>query len=267
MSNAVSRLLVAAAGLPLVLGFAWLGGWWMFTLLLVAAVIALDELYRAGREFRPLALAGFAGLTACLLGIQLGGIGWMAAGALLTLPLAFVFVVFAETRQRATVSLSFTVLGVVWIGMGLGHLILLRAIPEHGRLAIFTVLIAVFAADSGAYLVGRLVGRHKLAPTLSPGKSWEGFVAGVVAGVFATWVALYKTGFADSWRSLLLGLAIVVAAAVGDLLQSLVKRDVGIKDSGRLLAGHGGVFDRVDSLLVAVPVAYYVLAAMGEVAL
>lgn len=265
MTNAVSRLLVAAVGLPLVLGFAWLGGWWMFTLLAVAAVIALDELYRAGREFRPLALAGFAGLVASLLGTQLGGIGWMAAGALLTLPLAFVFVLFAETRQRATVSLAFTVLGVVWIGMGLGHLILVRAIPHDGRLAIFTVLIAVFATDTGAYLIGRLVGRHKMAPTLSPGKSWEGFVAGLVAGVFATWVALYKTGFADSWRSLLLGLAIVVAAAIGDLLQSLVKRDVGIKDSGRILAGHGGVFDRVDSLLVAVPVAYYVLAAMGEV--
>lgn len=265
MSNAVSRLVVVAVGLPVVLGLAWLGGWWMFALLVVAAVIALDELYRAGREFRPLALAGFGGLVACLLGIQLGGVGWMAAGAMLTLPLAFVFVLFAETRQRATISLAFTVLGVVWIGMGLGHLILIRAIPEHGRLAIFTVLIAVFAADSGAYLIGRLAGRHKMAPTLSPGKSWEGFFGGLAAGVFATWVALYRTGFADSWRSLLLGLAIVVAAVLGDLLQSLVKRDVGIKDSGRILAGHGGVFDRVDSLLVAVPVAYYVLAAMGEV--
>lgn len=265
MSNAVSRLVVVAIGLPVILGVAWAGGWWMFALVLVAALIALDELYRAGREFRPLTLAGFGGVVTCLLGVQLGGIGWMAGGALLTLPLAFVFVLFAETRQRATISLAFTTLGVVWIGIGLAHLILLRAIPDHGRLAIFTVLIAVFAADSAAYLVGRLVGRHRLAPTLSPGKSWEGFVAGSAAGIFATWVALYKTGFSDSWKSILLGLSIVVAATIGDLLQSLFKRDVGIKDSGRLLAGHGGVFDRVDSLLVAVPVAYYVLAGLGEV--
>ncbi len=267
MSNAVSRLVVTAIGLPLVLGIAWLGGWWMFVLIAAAGTIALHELYRAGREFRPLALAGFGGLAACLLGIQLGGIAWMAAGALLTLPLAFVFVLFAETRQRATVALAFTLLGVVWIGMGLGHAILIRDIPDHGRLAIFTVLIAVFAADSAAYLVGRLVGRHKLAPALSPGKSWEGFLAGLAAGVFATWVALYETGFADGWRSLLLGLAIVVAAAIGDLMQSLVKRDVGIKDSGTLLAGHGGVWDRVDSLLVALPTAYYVLAGLGAISL
>ena len=265
MSNAVSRLVVVAIGLPIVLGIAWVGGWWMFTLVLVAALVALDELYRAGRDFRPLSLAGFVGVAACLVGVQVGGIGWMAGGALLTLPLAFLFVVFADTRQRATISLAFTLLGVVWIGMGLAHLMLVRAIPDNGRLAIFTILIAVFAADTGAYLVGRLVGRHKLAPTLSPGKSWEGFVGGFVAGIFATWVSLYKTGFADGWQSLVLGVTIVIAAAIGDLMQSLVKRDVGIKDSGRLLAGHGGVWDRIDSLLIAVPTAYYVLAAFGEV--
>ena len=265
MSNVASRLVVVAVGLPIVFGVAWLGGWWLFALVLVAAIIALDELYRAGREFRPLTLAGIAGLVACLVGVQLGGLGWMAAGALLTLPLAFMFVVYAETRQRATVSLAFTVLGVVWIGMGLAHIILVRAIPEEGRLAIFTVLIAVFAADSGAYLVGRLVGRHKMAPSLSPGKSWEGFLGGCAAGIFATWIALYEEDFASGWKSIVLGLAIVVAAAVGDLMQSLVKRDVGIKDSGRLLAGHGGVWDRVDSLLVAVPTAFYVLAGLGEV--
>jgi phosphatidate cytidylyltransferase len=265
MSNAISRLVVIAIGLPVVLGLAWLGGWWLFLLVAAGAGIALDEVYRAGRDFRPLTLAGYAGLAACLLGIQLGGIAWMAAGALLTLPLAFLFVLYAETRQRATVALSFTLLGVVWIAMGLGHALLIRDIPQHGRLAIFTVLIAVWAADSGAYLVGRLVGRHKLAPVLSPGKSWEGFVGGAVAGIFATWVSLYDTGFADGWRSLVLGLAIVVSAAVGDLMQSLVKRDVGIKDSGQLLAGHGGVWDRVDSLLVALPTAFYVLAGLGAI--
>ena len=122
----------------------------------------------------------------------------------------------------------------------------------------------MFATDTAAYLLGRLAGRHKLAPAISPGKTWEGFVAGSLAGVFATWVTLYKTGFADGWRSLVLGAAIVLAATVGDLLQSLVKRDLGVKDTGKLLAGHGGVFDRVDSLLVAAPAAFYVLLAFGE---
>ncbi len=267
MNNWLSRLVVVAIGLPLVLGAAWLGGWWMFALVAAAGFVALDEVYRAGREFRPLALAGMAGLAAVLLGAQLGGPGWIAAGVVLTLPLAFLFVLFADTRQRASISLAYTVLGVTWIGLGLAHLVLLRAIPENGRLAIFTVLIAVFVADTAAYLVGRAVGRHKMAPTLSPGKSWEGFAGGVVGGVLATWITLYREGFADGWQSLVLGLTIVIAAAVGDLMQSLVKRDAGIKDSGRLLAGHGGVWDRTDSLLIAAPAAYYLLAAFGEITL
>src|SRR5581483_7420421 len=103
----------------------------------------------------------------------LGGLPWLLGGVLATLPLAFVLVVFAETRQSATVTVSFTLLGPLWVAVGLGHAVLVRGIPEHGRLAIFTVLLTVFAADTGAYLVGRLVGRHKLAPAISPGKSWE----------------------------------------------------------------------------------------------
>ncbi len=267
MSNWLSRLVVVAIGLPVVLGAAWLGGWWLFALIAIAGLVALDEVYRAGRDFRPLSLAGMVGLAAVFVGVQLGGVGWLAAGVVLTLPLAFLFLLFADTRQRPSIALAYTILGVTWIGLGLAHLVLLRAIPEDGRLAIFTVLIAVFVADSAAYLVGRAIGRHKMAPTLSPGKSWEGFLGGLVGGVLATWITLYKQGFADGWESLVLGVVIVVAAAIGDLMQSLVKRDVGIKDSGRLLAGHGGVWDRTDSLLVAAPAAYYVLAAFGEITL
>ncbi len=262
MSNVASRLAVAAVGLPVVLGAAYLGGWWLAALVAVAGVLALDELYRAGRQFRALTLAGFAGLLATLLGVQVGGVGWLAAGVFLTLPLAFVFVLFAETRQTATVSLSFTILGVVWIGLGLGHLVLLRAIPAHGRDALVALLLAVFATDTCAYAVGRLVGRRKLAPAVSPGKSWEGFVGGAVGGVFVTWVWLYPLeGFIEQWQAIALGAAIVLASTVGDLLESLFKRNVGVKDTGALLAGHGGVFDRIDSILVAAPVAYYMLVA------
>jgi len=262
VNNAISRIVVAAVGLPIVLGAAYLGGWWMLALVTVAGVLALDELYRGGRQFRPLTLAGFAGLLAVLAGSHLGGPGWMVAGVVLTLPLAFVFVLFAETRQAATVSLSFTLLGVVWIGLGLGYLILLRDIPEHGRDALFALLLAVFATDTFAYLAGRLAGRRKMAPSLSPGKSWEGFVGGAIGGIFVTWVWLYSVeGFIDQWQAVALGAAIVLASTVGDLMESLFKRNVGLKDTGSLLAGHGGVFDRIDSLLVASPAGYYVLAA------
>ena len=118
----------------------------------------------------------------------------MIGGFMLTLVLAFLLYGIAETRQTATVTMSTTVLGVAWIALGLGHLLLLRDFPEHGRLAVFTVLLAVFADDTAAYLIGRLLGRHKLAPSLSPGKTWEGFVAGTLAAVAVAFFALYETG-------------------------------------------------------------------------
>jgi len=136
---------------------------------------------------------------------------------------------------------------------------------DHGRLIAFTVVVTVFAADTAAYLVGRLVGRHKLAPRLSPKKTWEGLVGGAVAGIFTTFVALYDTRhtYISVPQSLLLGVGIVAAAVVGDLFESAVKRDLDVKDTGRLLGGHGGVLDRIDALLFAAPAAYFIVRAFG----
>jgi phosphatidate cytidylyltransferase len=159
--------------------------------------------------------------------------------------------------------MSSTILGVAWIALGVGHLVLLRDVPAHGRLAVFTVLLAVFADDTAAYLVGRLVGRHKLAPSLSPGKTWEGFVAGTAAAIAVAFFALYDTGFMDGWRSVALGAIVALAGAAGDLFESALKRDLQVKDSGRLLGAHGGMLDRVDAHLFAAVAAFYVVLAFG----
>lgn len=263
MTQLVSRILVAVVGLPLVLGAVWLGGWWIFTLVLVAALVALHELYVMARSLRPLVLAGYAGAVLALLGAQLGGLEWMLGGALATLPLAFLLYGIASTRQSATVTLAATVLGVVWIAVGLAHLGLLRDLPEHGRLGAYALLLAVFAGDTAAYAVGRLAGRHKLAPAISPGKTWEGFVAGTLAAIAAAFFTFYDTGFMEGWRSLLFGAAVTLAGAAGDLFESSIKRDFQVKDSGSLLAAHGGVLDRVDSLLFASVASFYVVLAFG----
>ena len=257
-----SRIVVAVILLPAVLGLVWLGGWWIVALGVVAGVIALHEYFGMIRELRPVALAGFAGLALALLGVQLGGIEWMLAGFLATLGLAFGLFLVSRTRTSATVAVGSTVLGAGWIGLGLGYLILLRGLPEHGQLAAFTVIIAVFAADTAAYFTGRLVGRHRMAPTLSPGKTWEGFVAGTATAVFVSFVALYRTGFVDGWRSIALGFVIALTAALGDLFESALKRDMHVKDSGSLLAGHGGMLDRVDALLFAGVAAYYAILTL-----
>ena len=142
---------------------------------------------------------------------------------------------------------------------------LVRDVPEHGRTLVFAVALSVFAGDTAAYFFGRSFGRHRMAPTISPKKSWEGFVAGTIATVVVVFFTLYedRDEYLAIWKLVVLGIAIAVAAVLGDLFESAVKRDVGVKDSGRLLAGHGGMLDRVDSLLWAVPAAYYTVLALS----
>jgi phosphatidate cytidylyltransferase len=258
-----SRVLVAAVALPAVLGIVYLGGWWLTVLAGIACVAALHELFRLMRPLRPVALAGFTGAVAAIAGAFLGGPEWALAGFLVTLPLAFVLKGVGGTRGPTAISVASTVLAAGWVGLGLAHIVLLREIDPDGRLAVFTVLLAVFADDTAAYFAGRLVGRHKLAPAISPGKTWEGFVAGSAAAVFVAWVSLYETGFVDGYRSLVLGAVIALAAPLGDLFESAVKRDMDVKDTGRLLGAHGGMLDRLDAHLFAAIAAFYVIAAYG----
>jgi phosphatidate cytidylyltransferase len=259
----VSRLLVAAVLLPAVLGLAYLGGWWVFALAAVAALLALHEFWLLARANAPLALAGYVGTALALVGAESGGLEWMVGGALATLPLAFCLKVVSRARQAPTAAISTTVLGSIWIGLGLGFLILLRDIPSNGRLTLFTVLLAVWAGDTFAFLAGRLLGRHKMAPSVSPGKTWEGFVFGTAATIFVAFVALYKQHFLSIQHSIELGVVIAVAAPLGDLFESLLKRDAGVKDSGRILGGHGGMLDRLDAFLFAAPAAYFTILAFS----
>lgn len=266
MSPLLSRIVVAAILLPLVIGLAYLGGWWLFGLALVGGLFALHELYVMVRDLRPLVLGGYLGFVAMLLGLQLGGVEWMLGGLLATFLLAFVVYGLGGVRQSATTSFGVTLLGVAWVGAGIGCLLLIRDISEFGFWTVMTVLFTVFAADTGAFFVGRTLGRHRMAPAISPNKSWEGFVGGVLAAVGVAFVILYRDRdeFLSIPQSLLLGLVIALAAVLGDLFESAVKRDLEVKDSGRVLGGHGGMLDRLDSLLWAGPAAYFTILAFGN---
>jgi phosphatidate cytidylyltransferase len=263
ISSFWSRIVISAVGIPLVLWLVYLGGWSMFAVATVAALIGLHELYWIARTLRPVVLAGYLGALAALLGAAVGGPQWALAGFMSTFALAFVFKGVSATRQSTTVSVSLTVLGAGWIGLGLAHAVLLRDLSEHGLLAALTVLLAVWAGDAAAYGIGLLFGRHKLAPSVSPGKTWEGLIAGTAATIAVTFIALYKAHFLSIPQSLALGVALAVAAPLGDLFESAIKRDMDVKDSGRLLAGHGGMLDRLDALLFSWVAAYYVIAAFG----
>jgi phosphatidate cytidylyltransferase len=262
VSPLVSRIAIALILLPVVLGVVWLGGWWLFGLALVGGLLALHELYAMARSLRPIVLGGYAGLILTLIGAQLGGTTWVLAGILSTVVAALLVFFVSSARQNAVGGFALTLLGVVWVGGGLSYLMLVRDVPENGRLLIFTVLLTVFADDTAAFFVGRTIGRHRLAPAISPGKSVEGFIGGTIAGVAVTFFALYEQDVVSTGESLILGVVIAVAATLGDLFESAVKRDLGVKDSGTLLGGHGGVLDRVDSLLWAGPAAYVALLAL-----
>jgi phosphatidate cytidylyltransferase len=262
MSSFWSRIAVSLVLLPLVLGIVWLGGWWLLAIAVVGGLMALHELYVMGRGLRPIVLGGYIGLILTLVGAETGDSSWMVGGIFSTVLVAFVVFGFSDARPSATASISLTLLGVVWVGGGIASLILLREIPQNGRLVVFTVLIAVFADDTAAYFVGRTIGRHKMAPRISPGKSWEGFVGGTLAAMAVAFFAMYDQGFLTDFEALALGAAIALSSTLGDLFESAIKRDLGVKDSGRVLAGHGGVLDRVDSLLWAGPAAFYVVLAL-----
>ena len=267
MTNLVNRVLIALVGLPVVLGTVWAGGWWLFALLAAAAFVAVHEFVTMARPLAPLAPAAYLGTLLALLGAELGGLVWMLGGFLTSLGFAFLLNTLAKTRPPATAAIGATVLAAAWIGFGLGHILLLRQMDVEPRLIAFTVLLVVFASDTFAYFGGRLFGRHKLAPTLSPGKTWEGFVVGSLVGIFVAFVALYqeRDHYLVIWEAVVLGVVVVLVAVAGDLFESMLKRDMQVKDTGRLLGGHGGVLDRVDALLFAAPAAFYLVLAYGYV--
>jgi phosphatidate cytidylyltransferase len=179
--------------------------------------------------------------------------------------MAFHLVRFEQGRDQAATDFAVSLAGIFYLGWLGSYFISLRELP-NGVFWILLVLPATWIADSGAYSVGRRIGRHKLAPRLSPNKSWEGYFGGILSGVVGTALlaALIQWVFGDQigvtpLRGALIGLVMGVVPTLGDLGESMIKRQVGVKDSGTLLPGHGGAFDRIDSWLWAAALGYYLV--------
>jgi len=249
------RAAVVLIGGPIVLGAVWSGGMPLALLVTVLAVAGAEE-------FRRLARA--AGLpTSPALGVGalafplLAAVGrWDAAwSALLAVAaLAAVLAVVGEHRPQAVAGAAADLLGALYLGGLFAHLIVFRDAAGFG--AVLAVVAVVWVNDIVAYFVGVAWGHRPLAPGLSPGKSLEGFAAGLVAATLAG----ASSGALLGWpvgRAAVLGLAVAVASVAGDLWESAMKRSAGVKDSGAVLPGHGGILDRFDALLFGAPVGYY----------
>jgi phosphatidate cytidylyltransferase len=261
-SDLLARVIVAVPAIAFAIAIVYLGGVCFALGVLVLGLVCLHELYEMLAPMRPVRLAGFLGLAGLVLAAGLGGERQVLLAAAALLPVLFGLAVAGPLRERVTLGVAATVLGVYWIGLAIAHAVLLRGL-DHGGALVFLVLLGTFLGDTGAYLGGRLLGTTLLAPRISPNKTWEGLGCGIATAVFAVWYAsrTYDGNWISGVDGLLLGIAVALAAPVGDLFESLVKRDVGTKDTGRLFGIHGGALDRLDAVLFSVIAGYHVWLA------
>ena len=254
-----SRLAVAAVGIPIAALVVWAGGIWFAAAVALLAVLALNELFSLTAEYRPLRWAAHLSAVLAIL------LAWLVddsergviLGLALMLLLAAIAGLVLPRREEVALRIGVTLFGAVYIGFPLAILVATRQLPD-GTGAVVNVLVGTWAFDTFSYAGGRMWGTRQIAARTSPGKTCVGFVIGVVGGTLAVWVAGLYMDWIDHAESLAVGLAICLAAYVGDLFESLLKRDARVKDSGRLLMGHGGVLDRFDSMLFASVAAYLV---------
>jgi phosphatidate cytidylyltransferase len=247
-------LLSAVVLVPIAVGVVVAGGW-IFALFVgvMVALMAyewsrLSEV-RFGRAYAH--LAGAVVLGAGLGATLLTALGQPDGGLLCVVAAALAAGLIAWMRGLAAV---WTSIGVALVGLPAVALLWLRSLPEIGLSALVWLLIVVWATDSAAYLVGRTVGGARLAPSISPGKTWAGLGGGIVGASLASVIVAWVLGSEQLAHAAALGAGFAIIAQLGDLAESMLKRRAGVKDSGWLIPGHGGVLDRVDGLLLTAPV-------------
>jgi phosphatidate cytidylyltransferase len=274
-SELFKRVAVAIVGIPVVLAALWYGGWVLGALVAVVAVLATTELYGLARArgVEPFAVTGAAASGAVVLIATAYPTPAQASAPALAVLVAVALIALGGSvwlrwpGGEPLASVGVTLLGPVYVGGTLAFAPFLRSLPGIG----FTLLplVAVWVGDSAAYFAGRAWGKTKLFPSASPGKTVIGGVAGLIgSAVAAALVAAFTLrNVAPPGVSVLagagIGAVLGIVAPIGDVAESVLKREAGVKDSGRLLPGHGGFLDRIDALLFAIPVTYGLFVLLG----
>jgi phosphatidate cytidylyltransferase len=257
-TRVIVGIVLAVLGLVIVLH----GGWAYLAVAAAIALLGINEFYRLLRIYKPLVLAGLIGVALMV------WVAWVRSpqslmGVLaLSLLLAFVLGAIPGPRPGVTVRIAVTMLGLIYVGLGVGHLELIRRLADGQGYALM-VVFGTWAGDTVAYFTGRYFGATPMAPRLSPKKTWEGFAGGFIGTVLlVVFIGLYYHPIGE-FRSLIIGITIAVIGPLGDLFESLVKRDVEIKDAGRFFPGHGGILDRFDAMLFSAVAVYYVILLLA----
>ncbi len=258
------RVITALIGLPLLIIAVWFDEpiYWFTALAAIIGALAGIEFFRITSVSKILPLTLF-GLLFTILFIVYPHINWsldipLASLLLIAMvTLSLIILVFLPVKEGLFSAWTWMLGGVVYIGWLLSMLVALRI--DAGRDWVFLALFATFGSDTAAYFIGKALGKHKMAPQISPGKTWEGAIAGVAGAIIISLLFTLDTPLQlplNYWQSILLGALVSVFGQAGDLVESLLKRNCGVKDSGNLMPGHGGVLDRIDSVLFAGAVVY-----------
>jgi phosphatidate cytidylyltransferase len=251
------RILVAIPWIAFAIAIVVLGGS-VFALAMVAiGLLCLREYFLMTADLRPVQMAAYLAVPAMIAAAYFGTAFNVLLLAAASFPLLFLFGARMRPREGIVVSMGVTVLGAAWIGLPLIHAVLLRDLPDHGAALMIDVLVGTFATDTGAYATGRMFGSHRIAPELSPNKTIEGLVGGFLIGTMAFWFAGLYQDWLSGVDALIIGAAVAAIGPVGDLFASMVKRDLGTKDTGKLFGPHGGLLDRLDAVFFTIVVGYY----------
>jgi phosphatidate cytidylyltransferase len=271
-SDLLPRVRWALPAIAFAVFIVWQGGEVFALGLVLLGVIALGELYLLMGRVRPPALAGFVTLAALLAVALYGEPRHVIIVLVAAFPVIFFLALLRPRRENVSWAVAATMFGVVWIGLALVHAIWLRELEVTqangetivtGMGLVFDVLIATFVGDTLAYFVGRAYGRRRIAPLISPNKTFEGLVGGVVGATLAFWCAGLYQDWLTGEDALLIGFLVAIVAPVGDLFESMIKRDLEVKDTGRLFGPHGGVLDRLDAAFFTIVVGYYAAVGLG----
>ena len=253
------RILTAVVSLPLLIAAIWFGEPWFTLLITAAAVLGSLEFYRMAShsQIRPITYFGVVWVVLLVLSPHCPYAATtpflISAGILISL----VWLLFRSPREQAFNSWAWTMAGILYTGWMLSHWVELRNL-EAGKEWVFWAIFTTAASDTSAFFCGKAWGKRSLAPRVSPGKTWEGAIGGLLGGIIASLVlGIVFSLPLNYWQMALLGGLISIFAQLGDLVESLLKRNTSTKDSGNLLPGHGGILDRIDSPIFTGVVVYY----------
>ena len=257
----ITRALIGIIGVPLTILVIYTGGVPLLIALILLTLLGLHEFYHMTAAYRPNRLAGFLGAVLVLVGAYTGHLEGALRGTVYLFGLTFLLSAIRGLRPSMVVEMAVTYFGAFYISVGFAHILLLRS-PVFGISLTVVVLLATWTSDTVAFLVGHYYGHRPISPVVSTRKTIEGTLAGFLGTILVVLVAGKSLGWMSSGQFFILGLALAIAAPLGDLFESYLKRASNVKDAGTIIPGHGGILDRFDSLLFAGVTAFYLVSAL-----